>query len=144
MINYENLKRAKELLKTIPEDRFSMDDFITCKNPDLQDVLNPCDSVCCVIGHCVVLDIETNLKKYSYSYSFDYGGWSYSFFGFEYDSDLWNFLFSEIWVYVDNTLKGAIKRIEYVLNNRDFAKKLDNTPNIIDDSDYKEWYKLYK
>lgn len=143
MINYENLKKAKELLKNIPEDRFSMGVFNSNNPEELEGVLNPCSSVCCVVGHCVALDTEINLKKYSWTYSFDYGNWSYSFFGFEYDSDLWNFLFSEIWVYVDNTLKGAIKRIDYVLNNRDFAKKLDNTPNIIDDSDYKEWYKLY-
>lgn len=141
MINYENLKKAKELLKTIPEDRFDMKHYTNKNSNTVSQVQNTCNSVCCVIGHCVVLDDYDNLIKYEDDI-FNYHLWGKSFFGIK-KGYLWDFLFSGNWFNTDNTVKGAIKRIDYVLNNKEFSEELNNSFYYLEDSHYKKWYKLY-
>ena len=107
-MNRKNLNRMADYIETIPQDRFDMDNFRTGEK-----VKHECDSVGCVIGHCTVLD--KNPLPMNYIGDINFSEWSFEFTGLYPNSDEWDYLFASEWGAVDNTPKGATKRIRYFL-----------------------------
>jgi hypothetical protein len=70
-----------------------------------------CGTVCCAIGHGPLAGVEvpegiTNWDEYCYKA-----------FGTSVDEHAWRWLFSYSWFKIDNTAKGAAKRIGIYLEN---------------------------
>lgn len=118
-MNRENLLRAIEHMKTVNADQFDMTVFNDGSDYDFD--FNECNSAGCIIGHCAVID-----KKRFFEISQEtqlngpYHNWSIEFFGIG-NKDMhtaeWLWLFGQAWNETDNTLKGAIARMQYVYDN---------------------------
>lgn len=111
-MNKANLQRMVDHLCTISDNQFDMRGYRLNG-----DKASPeCNSVGCVIGHCTVLDSENVKQNYLNSDTgiIKFTDWSYDFTGLH--GYLWDFCFGGAWVDTDNTIEGAIKRIESVIN----------------------------
>ena len=73
-----------------------------------------CNTVGCVIGHSVRLNPRLFA---SFHHLFGYIEWSEEFTGLCSYSFEWSWCFSGQWADIDNTVKGAISRIEAVLES---------------------------
>lgn len=111
----ENLQRMVDLLNSgkVTQEMFDMNKF------RLGDKKNTkCNSVGCVVGWCTELDSENIKENYIFSSGgIDFYAWSEYFTGMLAGGYNWRFLFSENWAEVDNTINGAIKRLEYVIKH---------------------------
>jgi len=119
-MNKENLLKLAKFLDGLPEDykRFDMEDWVASENgtlcPDeIEDVdIKACGYAACAIGHApqaLGLSIEeTNMIPMWDIFIENY-------FGIDYRSQEW--MFGYEWKDVDNTPKGAAKRIRYFLEN---------------------------
>lgn len=113
-MNKENLLRMADHIKTVPQDVFDMKHYRDGGNYDTEDFTHKCESVGCVIGHCVILDNWENVPKTSIGIL--YMPWVETFTGLDSDSDEWEYAFSESWVKYDNTPKGAAERLRDLAN----------------------------
>lgn len=132
-MNIQNIKRAIDFIKTIPEANFSMGLFRNDGNPDGEIDINhlkpECGTVGCIIGHCTALDAENFQKNYidkAEDYRCDFFNeietdtmfirWSDEFFGLQtqfgnnYEEDEesqdyknWLYMFSSLWATDVNT-----------------------------------------
>lgn len=115
----ENLKKAASWIKkNVPKNRFSMREFwdtIAWSN-------NPsCETVACFIGWCPqVPGLETIKEDYSYESSNSgvlmeplWRRYSQRIFGLP--NGLWSFCFAGIWEQYDNTIEGAVDRVEKIV-----------------------------
>jgi len=107
-MNTENLKLMADYIETVAQRKFNMRIFRTG-----QRTAHECGSVGCVLGHCTVLD--KNPLPMDYIGDINFSAWSLEFTGLYPDSDEWDYLFASDWDAVDNTPKGATKRIRYFL-----------------------------
>ncbi len=117
-MNIKNLKIAIEVLGTIRENQLEMNMFITS--------IDGCNSVACVIGHCMLsdrFDFNFSTKKESMNQAINF---SENIFDVDYASLEFQYMFSGSWTYYDNSINGAIKRIEKVING--FEPKLGDLP----------------
>lgn len=112
----ENLQRMVDFLKSgkVTQEMFDMNSYRTGdkKTPE-------CNLVRCVLGWCAELDADNIKKNYICSDGeIDLHAWSEHFTGVPWhDSNNfnWDFLFSRGWAYHDNTIQGAIKRLEFFI-----------------------------
>jgi len=112
-MNKENLLRMAKHLKNVPRKLFSMEMFRYCDNSG--DMIPECNSVGCIIGHCVILDEWEEVPKVFGV--IDFLQWSEKFTGILSLSPEWHWCFSGKWSTVDNTVDGAIARIIWLLEN---------------------------
>lgn len=108
-MNIHNLKRMYNHVLTVPEELLSMSSW---RKDDL--CIEPeCNTVGCVIGHCIVLD--TSIIERTGRYKIDFLLWSERFTGLDYinDGTMWAFLFSSMWG--TNTKKQILARIKEVI-----------------------------
>ncbi len=111
-MNKENLQKMADYIRTIPEEKFDMRDYRSFDDKFSTE----CDSVACVIGHCTVLDKENILENFiKSSGNICFTEWSYDFTGIM--SNEWYWCFSSYWTDTDNTVEGAARRIEWLINN---------------------------
>ena len=113
-MNKKNLKLLVEGLKTLEPNQFDMDQYI-----------NDCGTVRCMVGWATTFK---GLEPIDDDYD-DYDGVDYDSYSdrvFETNSDQWKWCFSGRWVDTDNTVEGAIKRIEYLIENDDIPEYFDN------------------
>jgi len=103
-MNRENLQEMANFALTIPPGKFTMNRFGSGNEVAIQ-----CNTVCCIIGHSIVLAPE--LIKYDKWGGIEFGMWSEEFTGLAYESPAWKFCFSPDWSKVDNTPQGASDRI---------------------------------
>ena len=117
-----NLTKLAEYLKTIDPKNFNMityhnlDEFLTKKYLASKKY---CPTVACVLGHAPMIpgfelipeDFDINEDTISWS------RYSNRIFQIPYN-EIWNWLFSGEWTATDNSLSGAIKRIEYIIKYR--------------------------
>lgn len=85
-------------------------DMFNFRQPLYNNKGNECGTVCCAAGHGPQAGI---LKHKDESWI----GYINRVFGICFIQNYWNFLFCLEWAYVDNTPKGAAKRIIYLLEN---------------------------
>lgn len=125
-MNIDNLKRMVEHLKTIKDDQLDMATYnrrakhITVSSFIVSNF--ECATAGCVIGHSVRLDTELMKKVITDAGNFSgiprlYTAWSEEFTGLIYDSIRWQWCFSGGWKQYDNTVKGAISRIESLIDD---------------------------
>jgi len=108
--NLENILKAAELIETIPQEEF---DMRTCRAG--QKYTDKCDSVGCIVGHCTVLAPE--LISRDIGGEIDFCNFTLAFFGFNWPSDDWLYLFAPSWIDTDNTPKGSAQRMRYYVAN---------------------------
>lgn len=86
----------------------------------IEDRYNICGTTGCIIGHAVSLNrgLMDMLVKQANTYNFHrlYARWSVLFTGVDSESNEWYFMFSGRWQWYDNTIEGAIDRIQAVIN----------------------------
>lgn len=144
MANIENLRRAVEHLKTIDQSQFDMSFYVAniidgeklqLYYPKNVEYVNECGTVGCVVGHCAVLDPDYFKKKVINRPShlkelnpYLYTDWSERFFDVK--DEEWEWLFGERWSVYDNTISGAIARIELYVNQ-------EKTPDEFYEADFK-------
>lgn len=131
-IHINRLKQLVDYLKTINDEDFSMESYAS--NPYLTSSLErdlikeyspECGTVCCVAGHAAVL----NKDDIFFTKLFFIGDWFRRFYGIEYN--IFKYLTSGAWIYTDNTLKGAIRRINYVIKHHHNPKNRIYNFNIL-------------
>jgi hypothetical protein len=102
-----------------------MADHIETVNPKLfgmrlfregDDTPHECNSVGCIIGHCVVLDEWKNVPLYIDG-DINFVAWAEQFTGVSRFRSLWNWFFSGAWTITDNTPAGAAARIRYTVKH---------------------------
>ncbi len=102
----KNLKLLAKGLKTLDQDQFDMDCYV-----------NSCGTVRCVVGWATTfkglepIDDDYYLNGTRFSYN------RYSKRLFEVYHNQWEWCFGGCWASVDNTVEGAIKRINYLIDN---------------------------
>lgn len=104
-----------DYIKTIPQEQFDMKKYRSTHD----SYSHECNSVGCVIGHCIILEEESSVMNLPLS-SHPHGGidftrWSERFTGLHRTSKEWDWCFTDDWSLFDNTPPGASKRIEYML-----------------------------
>lgn|SRR5574343_751787 len=107
-MNKENLIKAANYIATVPQGMFDMD-FFRINNRDTHE----CNSIGCVIGHCVILDEWSNVPIFNGA--IDFLAWSLKFFDTNYNEWMW--CFCDEWSEIDNTPIGASKRILWLVEN---------------------------
>lgn len=116
-VKLDNLLKMADYIENVPQDAFNMGFYRTGNEHK-----HNCDSIGCIIGHCVILDSFTNIPFYHDVfgiYCIDFDLWSQQYTGIRSYSMSWRYLFSPEWSYrpTDNTPKGAAKRIRYYVKN---------------------------
>lgn len=121
-MNIANIyKMIDHLEKSVPDDRFGM---VCYRTANADRVNHECKSIGCIIGHCTILD--KNFENPSYFREpvlkgILFYGWSIEFTGIQID-EIWEWCFSENWWCIDNTKKGAINRLKYLMKIRETCK----------------------
>lgn len=110
MYNKENLLRMADYIETVPQEKFTMSVYRGEK--DFKDA--SCDTIGCAVGHCTIL--APHLIKQT-ELGIDFEAWVKEFTGVEWASKEWRWLFSGIWVLIDNTPTGAAKRIRHFVEH---------------------------
>lgn len=107
-MNKELLLKMADHIETIPQEYFDMGRFRA--DDDCESI--SCNSVGCALGHCIHLFPEEQIE---------YDSWrEIDFFRTGKHLDLtdpeWKWCFSAHWPEIDNTPKGAAKRIRMLAN----------------------------
>lgn len=119
-MNRTNLQKMADYIKTIKQEVFSMENY---RNNEFDLTFfkelksHKCNTVGCVIGHCIELDSLVNIPLRKDTGDIDFTLWSEQFTGLsnaKYARE-WAWCFSGEWYGVDNTPEGASRRIEYLL-----------------------------
>lgn len=131
-----NFRQAIKILKKVPQGEFDMRDFR--QNPEFSGYpkkwMTPyefkskhdCGTVGCALGNLPLYGtddlapIESDFEGECPVLKWNLYG--YRIFGYM-PSDAWGFLFGASWFYHDNTPKGAAKRMEYYLKNKNEIDK---------------------
>lgn len=154
-MNRKNLEILVAGLRTVPENKFTMATFCTKDGEDHQteyirkdtDIKeHMCGSSACVVGWSPtfkgleVIDADFYFSKSNSIFYNPHGTLSYTEYSnrlFELDEEQWEWCFGGDWDQHDNSIDGAIKRINYMLKN--------DIPNNFEDSHYaSSFVKLYE
>lgn len=114
-MNRHNLERMAHHIRTVPQEKFSMDDFRPFTICYYGWDKTECDTVGCVIGHCTILSSEPLPRTDDGIIKFKL--FSELFTGLPVHGPAWCWCFSGLWENTDNTPTGAALRIEWLLNN---------------------------
>lgn len=90
-MNIHNLKRMYNHILTVPEELLSMKEW---RNKDTH--LHKCNTVGCIIGHCVQLDDIENIPFHDTD-GINFSEWSELFTGLYERSYEWDFIFDSEW-----------------------------------------------
>lgn len=118
-MNIENLIAVRELLKTIPSEQFDMGKY---REGGIPTDVN-CNSPGCVIGHATKLNPSlfkfcmenASERRGPFFTHYSYVGFAESFFGICEVDEEYCWLFDHSWVDIDNSIEGAIMRIDILL-----------------------------
>lgn len=125
-VNWDNLIKLRDFLIANPDIGLDMSYFSDSDEPsenweEMIELINSCDTVGCVIGNApkagfpvVESDLYFDMSEYRVSW-FKY---CERVFGIKDSSALWVYLFDGEWETIDNTVQGAIGRINDALDNR--------------------------
>lgn len=87
-----------------------------------------CGSVACMAGYAVLHAPEELINSCRPDQLFDYDEFTEEFFDINIGSPLYNWLFSPAWAETDNTVEGAVRRMEYTIEH-------GGTPDWFEDED---------
>lgn len=115
-----------DYIRTIPQEVFNMGLYRGEVYSGVSDCMATikCNSIGCVIGHCLELDDEENIPRIDESIwgkpriggdMINFSEWSENFTGLDHMSIAWSWCFSSTWSRIDNTPIGASLRIEYFI-----------------------------
>lgn len=115
----KNLKKLAKYLYNLPDDYQHFDMSIFCGTEDVnfelyevsKETYSQCGAVACALGHGIAAGIKPYKKAKNWE---DY---SYENFGISVSSEEWDWCFTVFWNHVDNTPKGAAKRIMLMLES---------------------------
>lgn len=117
-MNKDNILRMVEYLTELDTIAapFHMDVYRE-NNTEYHNPHLACKSPACVVGHCTVLDTPENRDRCfnGMDGAFNYGKWTYEFTGLTPFTRVWAWAFAWQWAEVDNTIQGAIARLNYLL-----------------------------
>jgi hypothetical protein len=91
-MNIHNLKRMYNHILTVPEELLDMQYW---RKEGAQMTHYECNTIGCIIGHCIILD--TSIVKRKSDNAIDFERWSEDFLKTRSSSDAWDFLFSQKW-----------------------------------------------
>lgn len=111
-MNRENLQRMADHIRTVPQEKFSMEIYREDNTPTTE-----CNTVGCVIGHCIYLGIPVYHTDGDQDSGIDYLLWAWQFTGMSPYTDEFKWCFSMFWENIDNSPTGAALRIEWLLNH---------------------------
>lgn len=123
-MNTENLTKLADHLKTVNPDNFDMARFSNAPplyfKSDLELLKNPpLPEIACAAGHAIsIFPLEkTDLSNDEDGfYCLDEEAFTVRVFDIDSDSQVWDFLFSGRWAVFDNSIEGAIQRIELLIS----------------------------
>lgn len=102
--------KALAVLKTLSPKDFDMGLYQTA------DKNTQCGSLGCVIGHVArVVGVTPEFKNF-YG-GIEYASWALNFFGVSMDSNEGRWAFNNLWRDTDNTIAGAMARIQYLIKH---------------------------
>ena len=113
-MNKENLLKLANYLEQLPEDydHFDMYSFASdgITPQKIHTEINQCGTVACAVGHApIALNLsEKDIKDMDWRDIADY-------YLIDRREDEWDWCFSQEWQSIDNTAKGAAKRIKTLL-----------------------------
>jgi hypothetical protein len=110
-VNTVNLLRMADHIETVNPELFGMR---FCREGG--ENTHECNSVGCIIGHCVILDEWKNVPLYIDG-DIKFVAWSEQFTGISRFRYLWTWLFGYEWTMPDNTPTGAAARIRYTVKH---------------------------
>ena len=143
-MNIHNLKRMYNHILTVPEELLNMSYW---RQDDL--LIEPeCNTVGCVAGHCVFLDVSI-IERFRND-QIDFTSWSEKFTELDFfdDAIVWSFLFDAAWGRKDktNTKEQILARIKKTImegkKSIEFSWNLDfnylvTNPNYLDQTPFK-------
>ena len=110
-MNIKNLKILRNWLEAgnIKQEQFSMGLYRSGENilPYMNE--DNCGTVGCLLGWCPFIPEFSNYESVSFGFLAE------EFFEITFRGDAWEFIFSEEWADHDNTLEGAIARLDVVI-----------------------------
>lgn len=125
MINVKNLKKLRKYLaENITQKKFDMLDYRGRHNHSIISFRN-CGSVGCMVGWLPFALRENNQSTFNnykniFTKGFDWDNYLKYKTNIELDSELGEFLFDSEWAEYDNTLEGALGRLDFVIDNPNF------------------------
>lgn len=150
-VNIKNLKiLRRELPKIITQKEFDMSFFRRegrISRIEIDEILEKpkCGTVGCMLGWSPTIKGLKPVGSNSYMLKFvnedvfDFEAYVIKFFGIKQDSDLWDYLFSTDWALCDNTLEGALIRLDNVieglidLDNENYTRCIEYYPPASED-----------
>lgn len=118
-MNRHNLQKLADYLWALPDDYEGFDMGMFHPQFDNATVFSPeCGTAACAVGHAPLAGIKPRRREewHDYSHRTLIGG-----------GDEWLWCFSAAWRGVDNTTKGAAKRIYWLLENGAAPNKYDDS-----------------
>lgn len=111
-MNRENLQKAADYIRTIPQEKFNME-FVRYAEEDFE---HECKTVGCVLGHCPILFPWDKIPKHDCG-AINYRDFVDDFFGIDLSAndDIFCWCFGGPWHVKDNSPLGAALRIEWLL-----------------------------
>ncbi len=119
-VRRQNLRKLAIYLANLPDDCKHFDMYMYCYNSrthcdinpaDVADVENECGTVACALGHGPAAGILPKREQSWVRYGM------INFYGADQDDTIHTFLFGGTWKNLDNTAKGAAKRIYWYLEH---------------------------
>ena len=116
-IHRERLRKLAEYLLTqVPEEKFDMACYR--RGDDMDHV---CGTAGCALGWSPAIMLESTFRRYKSRSSSFFQLFSRiiskEYFGIDPGKNIWSYIFSEEWAFVDNTPQGAAARILYFLDH---------------------------
>lgn len=120
-MNVENMRKVIDYLSKIDDNQFDMNQW---------EKKNECGTVRCVVGYLPVIFPEKAPDFINHSLiavsKYRYNSMSEEILG-DFDFDTWAYMFSHVWARLDNTVAGAIERMEEVIAGKRCKSRDDYT-----------------
>lgn len=111
-MNFDNLRRLAKFVSTIPQDQF---DMAILRDPKDNFSDKHCNTVGCIVGHMMSIIPDDKIFYYKSTDRINFFVTARKWLGLEDKQTVSLFLFSHKWGKIDNTVQGAVNRINYLI-----------------------------
>lgn len=117
-MNIHNLKRMYNHILTVPEELLDMQYW---RKEGAEMTRYECNTVGCIIGHCIALD--TSIVKRRSDDAIDFERWSEDFLEIRSSSSVWDFLFAMEWANgkIPNSKSQILGRLKQFIIERNLG-----------------------